>query len=122
MPLAVLLEPFVHPVRDPEQGQLAQRGEIAEPEVVAERGVDLLGLVDVAVGHAATERFGGHVDQFDLFGPPHDRVRDGLALNHAGDPLDDIVHRFEVLDVQGRDDVDPRREQLVDVLVALLVA
>ena len=41
VPFAVLLERFVDPVRDPEQGELAQRGEVAGPEVVAERGVDL---------------------------------------------------------------------------------
>src|SRR5207253_1276870 len=40
---------------------------------------------------------------------------------HAGDALDNVVHRLEVLDVQRRDDVDSRIEQLLDVLPPLLV-
>ena len=79
------------------------------PEVVAERGVDLLGRVDVAVGHAAAQRLGGHVDQLDLVGGPDDRVGHRLALLDAGDPLDHVVERLEVLDVDGGDHVDARR-------------
>ena len=78
--LAVLLEPLVDPVGDPQQRQLAQRREVADPEVVRQRGVDLLGRVDVAVGHAAPQRLGRHVDQLDLVGGPDDGVGHGLAL------------------------------------------
>ena len=39
----VVLQGLVDLVGEPQQGQLAQRGEVADPEVVAERGVDLLG-------------------------------------------------------------------------------
>ncbi len=49
----VFLKVLVDPVRHPQQGQLAQRGEVPGPEVVREGGVDLVGLVDVAVRHAA---------------------------------------------------------------------
>ena len=52
----------------------------------------------------------------------HDRVGHRLPLVDAGDPLDDVVERLEVLDVDRGDDVDARVEQLVDVLPALLVA
>ena len=65
---------------------------------------------------------GRHVDELDLIGAPHDVVGDRLALLHAGDALDDVVHRLEVLDVQRGDDVDAGVEQLLDVLPALLVA
>src|SRR5262249_40986210 len=41
---AVPAELFVDLVGQPQQRQLAQRGEVADPEVVAERGVDLLRL------------------------------------------------------------------------------
>ena len=47
---------------------------------------------------------------------------DGLALLDAGDLLDHVVHRLEVLHVHRRDDVDPGGEDLLDVLPALLVA
>ena len=75
-----VLEALLDPVGDPQQGQLAQGGEVAGPEVVAERGVDLLGRVDVAVGHAAAQRLGAHVDQLDLVGAPHHGVGHRLAL------------------------------------------
>ena len=55
---AVLAERFVDSIRDPQQREFAQRRQVAGPEVVPERGVDLLGLVDVAVGHAAAQRLG----------------------------------------------------------------
>ena len=51
-----------------------------------------------------------------------DGVGHGLALRDPGDPLDDVVERLEVLDVDRRDDVDAGVEQLLDVLPALLVA
>jgi len=47
----VAVELVVDLVGQPQQGQLAQRGQVADPEVVAQGGVDLLGLIDVAVGH-----------------------------------------------------------------------
>ncbi len=102
--------------------KFAQRGEVAGAEVVRERGVDLLGLVDVAVGHAPAQRLGRAVDQLDLVGPAHDVVAQRLTLLHAGDALHDVVHRFEVLDVHRRHHVDPGLEQRLDVLPPLLVA
>ena len=105
--LAVALEGLVDPVREPEEGQLAQRGEVARAEVVRQRGVDLLGLVDVAVGHPTAQRLGRHVDELDLVGGgAHHVVRHGLALLDPGDRLDDVVERLQVLDVDGRDHVD----------------
>ena len=116
------LQPLVDPVGEPEQGELPQRREVADPEVVRQGGVDLLGLVDVAVGHPAAQRLRRHVDQLDLLGAAHHLVGHRLALHHPGDRLDDVVERLEVLDVDRRDDVDPGIQQLVDVLPALLVA
>ena len=108
-------------VGHPQQRQLAQRGEVARLEVVRQRGVDLLGGVDVAVREPAPQRLGGDVDQLDLFGAADDLVGHGLLLPHAGDPLDDVVERLQVLDVHGGDHVDARVEQLLDVLPALRV-
>ena len=92
------------------------------PEVVRQRGVDLLGRVDVAVGQAPAQRLGGHVLQLDLVGRADDRVGHRLALRHAGDLLDHVVERLQVLDVDGGDDVDAGGQQLLDVLPALGVA
>ena len=49
-------------------------------------------------------------------------VGDRLVLLDAGDLLDDVVHRLEVLHVHRGDHVDARVEELVDVLPPLLVA
>ena len=118
----VVLQRVVDLVGHPQQRQLAEGAEVADPEVVAERGVDLLGGVDVAVGHPPAQRLGRHVDQLDLVGGADDLVGDRLPLLDAGDALDDVVERLEVLDVDGGDDVDAGVEQLLDVLPALLVA
>ena len=75
-------------------------------------GVDPLGRVDVAVRHPAADRLWRHVDQLDLVRAPHDGVRDRLLLLDPGDLLDDVVDRFEVLDVERRDDGDAGFEQL----------
>ena len=120
--LAVLLESVVDPVGGPQQRQLAQRVEVAGTEVVRQGGVDLLGCVDVAVGQAPPQRLGGHVLQLDLVGRADDGVGDGLPLRDAGDLLDHVVDRLQVLDVDGGDDVDAGGQQLLDVLPALGVA
>ena len=106
-------------VGEPEQGHLAQCGEVARLEVVGHRRVDLLGAVDVAVRHPAAQRLRCDVDEFDLLRAPDDLVRDGLLLAHTGDPLDDVVERLEVLDVDGGQHGDPGVEDVLDVLPAL---
>ncbi len=117
----VLAQPVLDPVGDPQQGELAQRGEVARPEVVGERGVDLVRRVDVAVRQATAQRLRRHVDELDLVGAADERVGHRLELADPGDPLDDVVHRLEVLDVDGRDHVDAGVEDRVDVLPPLLV-
>ena len=121
MVLAITLEPLLDAVRDPQQSKLAQRGEVAHSEVVPESGVDLLGGVYVAVRQPSPKRLGAHVDELDLVCGPHHVVRHSLALLHAGDRLDHVVERLQVLDVHSGDDVDAGCEQLVDVLPPLRV-
>ena len=77
---AVAVELFVDLAGQPEQGELPQRGQVADPEVVPQRGVDAVGRVDVAVGHPPAQRLGGDVDQLDLVGGADDLVRHGLPL------------------------------------------
>ena len=89
------------------------------PEVVAERRVDPLSGVDVAVRDPAAQRLGGHVDEFDLVSTANDVVGDRLALLDPGDPRERVVERLEVLDVHGGDDVDARVEECLDVLPPL---
>ena len=76
VPPAVLLEPLVDPVGEPGERELAQRGEVAGPEVVRERRVDPLGRVHVAAREAVAERDGRQVDELQLVRPTHDLVRE----------------------------------------------
>ena len=85
------MQGLVDPVRHPHEGQFPQGDQVALTEVVAEGGVDLLGRVDVAVGHAPPEGLGAHVDELDLVGRAHDGVGDRLALGDARDALDHVV-------------------------------
>ena len=119
---AVLREALLDPVGDPEERQLAQRSQVAGAEVVAEGGVDALGRVDVAAREPRPDRLDREVDELQLVGAPHDLVGDRLALHDTGDLLHHVVEGLEVLDVEVGDDADPRVEQLLDVLPALLVA
>ncbi len=111
----VLAQRLVHPARHPQQRQLAQRGEVPEPEVARECRVDLLRRVDVAVRHTAPQPLGRQVDQFDLVGTADEFVGHGLVLRHTGDLLDHIAERVQVLDVERGRDVDPGGEQFLDV-------
>ena len=119
---AVFGERRVDLVGQPQQRQLAQRGEVTLPEVVGQCGVDTLGGVHVAVGQPAPQRFRCDVDQFDLVGGADDLVGHLLLLLDAGDLGDDVVEALQVLDVDRRDHGDARVEDLVDVLPPLRVS
>jgi hypothetical protein len=117
----IALQALVDAVGEPEQREFAQRGEVALAEVVRQRRVDLVRLVDVAVCHPPAQRLRRHVDELDLLRRAHHGVRHRLLLADAGDRLDDVVERLEVLDVDRADHVDAGFEQRLDVLPALLV-
>src|SRR5581483_10774217 len=118
----VALEALLHPVGDPQEGQLPEGGQVSDPEVVGQGDVEALGVVDVAVGQPAPQGLGRHVDQLDLVGGPDEGVGDGLRRGNTGDLLADVGQRLEVGDVERRDDVDAGLEELVDVFPALGVA
>ena len=61
------------------QRDLAQRGEVLDAEEAVERGVDALGLVDLAGPQAGEQRLGAEVDEHDLVGAAEHRVGDRLA-------------------------------------------
>ena len=118
----VVSQALLDAVGDPEQCELAQGGEVAGPEVVAQSGIDALGRVDVAACETRPDGLDGQVDQLELVRAAHDQVGDRLALDDPGDLFDHVVERFQMLDVQIGEDADARVEQLVHVLPALLVA
>ncbi len=118
---AVRLQRDIHLVGEPEQGELAQGGQVSEAKVVAERGVHPGSRVDETLGEALAQCLRGEVDEFDLVGATEHVVGDGLALRHAGDLPDHVAERLDVLDVDGGEHVEAGGEQGVDILPALLV-
>ena len=101
------------------QRDLAQRVEVLDPEEAVERGRHPLGLVDLAGLQPLDQGRRRHVDEHDLVGSRQHGVGERLAHPHAGQLGDLVVERLQVLHVHGREHVDPRREHVGDVLVAL---
>src|SRR5215468_9776532 len=100
----------------PEQGELAQGGQVPRLEPAAQRGLRLLRRVDVAAGHPVPQHLRRDVDKLYLVRRPDNRVRHGPPGRGAGDLRHHVAERFQVRDADGGDHVDPRREQVLDVL------
>ncbi len=103
------------------QADLAQRRQVLDPEEVVQRRVDVLAGVDLAGAQTLDQGLGGEVDQHHFVGRAEHRVRHGLPHPHPGQLRHPVVERLEVLDVEGRVNVDPGRQHVSDVLVALAV-
>ena len=78
-------------------------------------------MIGCPAGEAVDEVLHGQVEVHDLVGVLEEAVGDGLARDDIGDAPDQVVEALEVLDVDGREHVDPGIEGVLDVLVALLV-
>ena len=115
----VLGEALVHPVGQPQQGKFAQRREVAQPEVVREGRVDLVGRVDLAVAQALAEQLGGDVHEVDLIRSADNVVRHRLRLADVGDGADDVPQGRQMLDVDRGENIDAGVEEHGDVLPAL---
>ena len=72
-------------VRDPAQGELAQRHEIRRAEEALDRRGGFVCDVDLAGTQARQQIIGRQIDQLDVVGLIEDVVRQRLALAHAGD-------------------------------------
>ncbi len=115
-------ELVVDALRGAAQRELPQGREIAGREEVLQGALGLMGQVDLALAQALQEVVGRDVDDLDVVGLIEDRVRHRLAHPDARDLGHHVVEALDVLDVQGRVDVDAGRQHLLDVLVALRVA
>src|SRR5580704_13749648 len=104
------------------QSQLAQRPEVSRLEKILERILDLRGGIDLALAQALAQRFDRDVNVDYLIGTGQERIRHRLAHLDPGDPLDHRRDALQVLHVERGYYVDPRGEQLFDVLVALGMA
>ena len=112
----------VHRLCHAPEGKLAQGGEVLRLEEVGRRELGGVRQIDLALGQALAKLVRGDVHQLDVVGARERRVRHRLALAHAGDLPDHVHQALQVLDVEGRPDVDPGGKQFFDVLPALRVA
>ena len=100
---------------------LAQGGQVLDPEEVVERRLDPLARVDLPGEQALDQRLRRDVDQHDLVRDADHGIGDRLAHADAGELADLVVEALEVLDVDGREDIDPGVEHVLNILIALLV-
>ena len=104
------------------QRQLAQSGQIARLEIVPDRPLGLLRDIDLALAQSLDQVVGGEIDDFDVVGLLENAVRHGFAHPDAGDPGDDVVQAFDMLDVERREYVDAGGDQFLDIEVAFGMA
>ena len=113
---------LVDPLGGAAQRELAQRRQVGGREKMLERALGLSRNVNLAFLEPLDQVVGREIDQLDGVGAVEDGIRHGLAHAHMGDLGDDVVQAFDVLDVDGRIDVDAAAHQLFDVEIALGMA
>ena len=97
---------LVDPLGGAPERELAQGGQIAGRKIMLQRPLGLFGDVDLALFEPLDQIVRRQIDQLDRVGPVEDRIRHRLAHPHMGDLRDDVVEAFDVLDIDGRIDVD----------------
>ena len=117
--LDVVIERAIDGAGDALEGHFAQSDEIAAAEEVGKRTLDALHGVDIAAAHAGDESFGSEVADDDFVGAVEHPVRNQLADADASEGLDARGEAFDVLNVDGAEDVDLIVEEEQDVFVAL---
>src|SRR6185437_14023226 len=110
-----------HVLCDLSQHELPQGREIVLPKEVLQSDLCSLLWIDLSGAKALLQLLGREVDQHDLVRLVQDPVRERLADADLRQFKDRVVQALEMLDVDRGDHVDPRVEDLVEVLVALLV-
>ena len=116
---AVLLETIVDLIGEPQKRELAKRREVPLAEELAERRIHGRGPIHLPLPQPHAQRIGAQVDQLDLLRFAQDRIGNRLVLHVARNVRDHVVEGLKVLNVHGRDDVDARIEQTVNILPAL---
>ena len=113
---------LVDPLGGAAERQFPQSREVAGGEVVLKGTFRHLRDVDLALLQPLDQVVRRDVDHLDVVGGIEDAVRHRLAHPDPGDPGDDVVQAFDVLDVESGVDVDPGSEDLLDVEVTLGMA
>ncbi len=101
------------------QDERAQGGEVLDREEARQRLLDAIRGIDETARDALAQRCRAEVDELDLVGFVQEPIRERLADLDSGERADAVAEALEVLDVDGRPDVDAVREQDGDIVVAL---
>jgi len=103
------------------QRELAERCEVLVGEKILERRFDLVLGVDLPFAQPVAKIFSRNVEIDHLVRGAHHPIRHRLPDRHPQRRGDDVIERFQMLDIERGDDVDPGVEQLRHVLPALAV-
>src|SRR5262249_31338066 len=99
----------------------AESGEIAFSEKIFRRGDGAIREIHLALRQAGAELLGSEINEHDLVGRIENRIGNGFPNDDAGDLLNGVATAFDMLDVDGRENVDAGVEQFEDILVAFRV-
>ncbi len=83
---------------------------------------DALARIHLPRAQPILQVLGRQIDVHDLIGQAEDVVRDALLDLDPGAAFHDVIETFEMLNVQGGDDVDAGLQQFLHVLITLAVA
>ena len=93
--------------------------EIGVGEEIFQRGLHALRGINLSLAQPLLQVFGGEVDVDDLIGLGQHRIGNSLAHFHADELFDGVVEAFEMLNVEGGDDVNAGGEDVLNILVSL---
>src|SRR5579859_1464828 len=117
----VLLELRFGLLGDAAQRQFAQRCQVAFAKKVVQRSLDAFRRIDVAMLHALAQSMRRNVDQLHFFSLVENPIGQGFAYTYTRDARHQVIETFQVLDVQCRDNINARFENLLHVLIAFRV-
>ena len=124
--LALAVAPGAHLLIDAvggaAQGQLAQRNQIALAEKVFDSALGLAADVDFALIEPLAQIVRGEVHQHHVVRGVKEGIGNRLPHLHAGDPADDVIQAFQMLDVNGSENIYPGLQQFIHILPALWMA
>ena len=88
---------------------------MAFSEEILRGGGSSLAKVNLSLVKPTLEIARSEIDKFDRLGAVQEAVRNGFAHGSLGDGADDVRAAFEMLDVDGRMDIDAGIKQLRDI-------
>ena len=75
---------------------------------MSKRALGLLGNVDLSILQALDQIFRREIDKFDIVGPVKEQIGNRLTNSNPHNMGNYVVQAFDVLNINGRVDIDPR--------------